>query len=147
LGGPVADVLKLIGEVVGVERAPIIFEGDKGKGMLKICQAVDAVTEPYVRPHTGEPTMLYNGVFSDIGGGPMYPGKAPTYKLNNAALGINLDLSGKSVIQGRFFFESQGAPAAIENMVIDSIEGDDLGGLTQIRRQKIKEPPTNWRLL
>jgi len=106
LGGPVADVVKLIGEVAGVERAPIIFEADNGKGRLKIGQAVDAEMVPYVSPHTGEPTMLYKSVFSDIGGGPMYPGKAPTYKVNNAALGINLDLSGKSVIQGRFFFES-----------------------------------------
>ncbi len=104
LGGPVADVVKLIGEVVAVERAPITFEADKGKGTLKIGQAVDAEMVPYVSPHTGEPTMLYNSVFSDIGGGPMYPGKAPTYKVNNPALGINLELSGKSVIQGKFKF-------------------------------------------
>ena len=106
LGGPVADVVKLIGEVVAVERAPITFEADKGKGMLKIGQAVDAEMVPYVSPRTGEPTMLYNSVFPGyIGGGPMYPGKAPTYKVNNAALGINLDLSGHSVIQGKFSFK------------------------------------------
>ena len=77
---------------------------DKGKGILKIGQAVDAQMVPYVSPHTGEPTMLYKSVFSDIGGGPMYPGKAPTYKVNNPALGINLNLSGKSVIQGKCTF-------------------------------------------
>ena len=105
LGGPVADVVKLIGEVVSVERAPITFEADNGKGLLKIGEAVDAVMVPYVSPHTGEPTMLHNSVFSDIGGGPMYPGKAPTYKVNNPTLGMNLDLSGKSVIQGKFRFD------------------------------------------
>ena len=104
LGGPVADIVKLIGEVVAVEQAPITFEADKGKGILKIGQAVDAQMVPYVSPHTGEPTMLYKSVFSDIGGGPMYPGKAPTYKVNNPALGINLNLSGKSVIQGKCTF-------------------------------------------
>lgn len=104
LGGPVADVVKLIGEVVTVERAPITFEADKGAGTLKIGQAVDGVMIPYVSPHTGEPTMLYNSVFSDIGGGPMYPGKAPTYRINRPELGINLNLSGHSVIQGEFNF-------------------------------------------
>lgn len=106
LGGPVADIVKLIGEVVAVERAPILFEADKGKGRLKIGESVDAVMVPYESPHTGEPTMLYNSVFSDIGGGPVYPGKAPTYKVNNPSLGMNLDLSGKSVIQGKFSFKS-----------------------------------------
>ena len=48
--------------------------------------------------------MLYDSVFSDIGGGPVYPGKAPTYKVTNPTLGMNLDLSGHSVIQGKFNF-------------------------------------------
>ena len=54
LGGPVADVVKLIGEVVSVERAPITFEAEKGAGTLKIGQAVDGVMVPYVSPITGE---------------------------------------------------------------------------------------------
>ncbi len=104
LGGPVADVVKLIGEVVSVERAPITFEADKGAGTLKIGQAVEGVMVPYVSPITGEPTMLHNSVFSDVGGGPVYPGKAPTYRINRADLGIDLNLSGRSVIQGKFNF-------------------------------------------
>src|SRR5262249_8133750 len=36
LGGPVADFGKLIGEVVSVQRAPIIFDVAEGKGTLKI---------------------------------------------------------------------------------------------------------------
>ena len=45
--------------------------------------------------------MLYVSGFSGMGGWPMYPGKAPAYKVNIPFLGKNLDLSGKSVIQGR----------------------------------------------
>ena len=63
-GGPVADIVKLIGEVVGVERAPITFKAEKGKGTLKIGQAVDAEMVPYLNPK-GEPTMLHNSVFSN----------------------------------------------------------------------------------
>ena len=104
LGGPVADLVKLIGEVVGVERAPITFQADKGKGTLKIGQAVDAVMEPYL-DSKGEPTMLHNSVFSSIGGAPAYAGKAPTYKVTNQALGMDVNLSGHNVIQGDFVFE------------------------------------------
>ena len=104
LGGPVADIVKLIGEVVAVERAPITFEAEKGKGTLKMGQAVDAVMEPYLNPR-GEPTMLYNSVFSSSGGGPVYAGKAPTYKVTNPALGLNVNLSDHNVVQGDFIFE------------------------------------------
>ena len=104
LGGPVADIVKLIGEVVAVERAPITFEAEKGKGTLKMGQAVDAVMEPYLNPR-GEPTMLYNSVFSSSGGGPVCAGKAPTYKVTNPALGLNVNLSDHNVVQGDFIFE------------------------------------------
>ena len=104
-GGPVADIVKLIGEVVGVERAPITFQAANGTGMLKMGQAVDAEMVPYLSPK-GEPTMLHSSVFSSTDGGPAYVGKAPVYKLTNQALGLNVNLSGHSVIQGRFTFEA-----------------------------------------
>ena len=95
-GGPVADIVKLIGEVVAVERAPITFEADKGAGVLKIGQAVDANMVPY-RNSAGEPTMLHNSVFSSISGGPVYTGKAPIYKVTSQALGMYVDLKDHNV--------------------------------------------------
>ena len=50
--------------------------------------------------------MLYNSVFSSVGGAPVYAGKAPTYKVTNSALGINVDLSDHNVVQGNFLFEA-----------------------------------------
>ena len=35
-GGPIADLVQLIGEVVAVERSPITFEVKEGKGTLRI---------------------------------------------------------------------------------------------------------------
>ena len=104
-GGPVADIVKLIGEVVAVERAPITFSAENGKGTLKMGSAVDAEMVPYISPG-GEPTMVHNSVFSSIGGGPAYVGKAPVYKVTSQALGINVDMSDHSVIQGKFVFEA-----------------------------------------
>ena len=48
--------------MAGVERAPITFEANNGKELLKIGEAVDATVIPYESPTTGEPTMLYNSV-------------------------------------------------------------------------------------
>src|SRR5690349_9449342 len=60
-GGPVADLTKLIGEVVKVERAPIVFEVAGGKGTLRIGDAVSAEMEPYLGP-SGQPTKLVESI-------------------------------------------------------------------------------------
>jgi hypothetical protein len=103
-GGPVADLAQLIGEVVGVERAPIAFELDRGKGTLKIGTAVDAEMEAFVGA-TGERTTLSDAAFSVIRNAPAYVGQAPKFKASSPALGLNLDLQGHSSVQGQFLFE------------------------------------------
>src|SRR5262249_4890281 len=45
-GGPIADLAALIGEVVKVERAPITFEVEEGKGRLRSGDTTEAVREP-----------------------------------------------------------------------------------------------------
>ena len=47
LGGPVADLVKLIGEVVSVQKVPITFEVHGGSGTVKIGDAGYAELEPY----------------------------------------------------------------------------------------------------
>lgn len=105
LGGPLADFAQLFGEVVGVERAPIAFEVEQGKGRLQIGAGVEAELEPYRGP-TGEVTTLQDSIFSTIAGAPAYVGKAPTFKMTNAKLGIKLDLQNHNAIQGRFLFQN-----------------------------------------
>ena len=46
LGGPMADLAQLFGEVIGTERAPIIFSDNGGKGRLAIGQDIKADTAP-----------------------------------------------------------------------------------------------------
>ena len=46
LGGPVADLARLFGEVASVERAPITFSVDGGRGTLAIGQEIEADTAP-----------------------------------------------------------------------------------------------------
>jgi hypothetical protein len=46
LGGPVADLAQLFGEVADTERAPITFNVDGGMGMLAIGQEIKSDTTP-----------------------------------------------------------------------------------------------------
>ena len=104
LGGPLEDLSKLVGEMVGVERAPITFEVQGGKGTLRIGADAEAVMEPYRGP-TGEVTTLNESIFSTIPGSPAYVAKASKYRVKNAAVGLDIDLQGHNAIQGAFRFE------------------------------------------
>ena len=104
LGGPIADVAKLIGEVVGVERVPITFIAQNGKGSLKIGDAADAEMEPYVTAD-GTIATLSNTLFSGAPGAPALLGSSPRYRAKHASVGIDVDLSGHSAVECSFVFE------------------------------------------
>jgi len=104
-GGPVADLAKLIGKVVSVERAPIKFTVMDGKGVLEIGKNYYAELEPY-RGATGGQTTLSDTVFSTVPGAPVFVGKAPTYRSKNPALGIDLDIKNHNALQSIFVFDA-----------------------------------------
>jgi hypothetical protein len=105
LGGPVADLVSLIGEVVSVERAHITFDVQGGKGTIKIGEVAYAELEPYTGA-TGGATTLIDTVFSTVPGAPVFVGKSPHYRSKNAALGIDLDLQGHNALQSVFRFDA-----------------------------------------
>lgn len=101
LGGPVADLVKLIGEVVAVEVVPILAEVEAGKGFLKIGSEIDAEMEPFTGA-TGTVTTLSDTAFSTIPGSPAYVSKSPKYRAKRADLGIDVNLQGHNAVQGHF---------------------------------------------
>jgi len=104
-GGPVADLAKLIGTVVSIERAPIRFEVQGGHGTLAIGTDYYAELEPYVGAMGGK-TTLTDTVFSTVPGAPVFVGKAPIYRSKNAAIGINLDIKNHNALQSTFVFDA-----------------------------------------
>ncbi len=104
LGGPLEDMAKLVGETVAVVRATIEFRVEGGRGTLRIGDEAEAVMEPYRGP-TGEITTLNESIFSPIPGSPAYVAKATRYRVQNAALELEIDLEGHNAIQGSFRFE------------------------------------------
>jgi hypothetical protein len=104
LGGPVAELARLVGELVSVERAAIRFDVDGGRGTLTVGEVSHAELEPYKGPD-GSTTTLANTIFSTVPGAPVFVGKATRYRSIHPALGHNIELSGRNALQSTFVFE------------------------------------------
>ncbi len=106
LGGPIADLAKLVGEVVGVERAPVTFAVEGGRGVLKLEGIGEAELVPY-QGTTGGATVLQDTVFSTIPGSPAYVGKALTFRRTTSQHGLrDLSVRNHNAVQGTFRFEA-----------------------------------------
>lgn len=104
-GGAVAEMAKLIGEVVSIERAPIRFTVNEGRGELEIGADYYAELEPYLGPN-GAVTTLTETIFTTVPGAPAFVGRAPVYRSHNEALGIHLNLRNHNALQSTFVFEA-----------------------------------------
>lgn len=103
LGGPLADLAKLVGEVRGVYDAPIEFQLEKGKGMIRVGTKIEAEMAPYT-DRDGRPTTLVNTVFSNIPGSPAYVAKATSHRVNIPEHGMQWSFQNRNAIQGSFRF-------------------------------------------
>lgn len=104
LGGPLADLAKLVGEVVGVYDAPIQFNLVEGKGSIRVGDVVSAEMQPYADAQ-GRPTKLVDSIFSTIPGSPAYVGKASSHKVNIPQHQMTWQFSGRNAVLGSFKFE------------------------------------------
>ncbi len=104
LGGPVAELASLVGEVVAVERVPIAFDVKDGTGTIKVGDSLDAELAPF-EGATGVATALHDTVFTTIPGSPAYVGKASHYTANVPQLDLNFTINNHNAVQGSFRFE------------------------------------------
>jgi hypothetical protein len=106
LGGPIADLAALIGEVVAVERVPITCTVQEGEGLLRFGDVAEAHLTGF-RGATGEATTLADSVFSTVPGAPAYPGTASTFRRAGSGYGLaDVDVSGRNSVQGTFRFSA-----------------------------------------
>jgi len=105
-GGPVAELAKLVGKVVSVQKVPITFQVTGGNGTIKVGNAGYAELEPY-KSATGETTTLANTVFSTVPGAPVFVGKAKEYwTKNHAGMGKDINIKGHNALQSTFVFDA-----------------------------------------
>jgi hypothetical protein len=98
LGGPLADLAQLVGEVVAVERAPISHEIVDGAGTLRVGDKIHCEMHPYTGPD-GSVTTLNNSIFSTVPGSPAFVGKADTQKVDIPEHGYQWSYENKNAIQ------------------------------------------------
>jgi hypothetical protein len=102
LGGPLADLAALVGEVVAVERAPILHETNAGKGTLRIGEVVSAEMEPFRAPDGETITTLRDSLFSTVPGSPAYVARAHTHTVDLPQHGMVWSFEGRNAIQSDY---------------------------------------------
>jgi hypothetical protein len=107
LGGPLADLAGLVGEVVAVERAPIVHEIRGGKGVLRIGDFVSSEMHPYTGPD-GSTTTLRDSVFSTVPGSPAYVSKADSLRVDLPQYGMQWEFKGSNAIQSEWKLDFAG---------------------------------------
>ncbi|MGH9175707.1 MAG: DUF1326 domain-containing protein, partial [Vicinamibacterales bacterium] len=106
LGGPLADMSQLIGEVVGVERASITTDVVDGAGSLRIGAFASAEIEAY-QGHFGKATNLQESPFSSFPGAPACISKSRSYVRTTEQYGIpDVNLEGRNAVQAIFHYEA-----------------------------------------
>jgi len=109
LGGPLADLAGLIGEVLDVKRAPIRHDIRDGAGELQIGDFVSAQMGPFRGPD-GSVTTLRDSLFSTVPGSPAWVGKAETHTVNLPQYGMVWSFENRNAIQSDYHitFSEQG---------------------------------------
>jgi len=105
LGGPLADLAKLVGQELAMRVAPIECEVVEGRGVLRIPDVLEAQMEPYKSP-TGETTKLVDSIFSTIPGSPAYVSKASLNRASIPEFNMVWEYHGLNAIQGVFRIEA-----------------------------------------
>ena len=98
LGGPLADLAALVGEVVAVERAPISHKIVDGAGTLNVGDKIECAVHPYKGPD-GSTTTLNNSIFSTVPGSPAYVAMADSQRIDIPEHGFQWSYEKKNAIQ------------------------------------------------
>jgi len=104
MGGPLADLAGLVGEVVDVQRAPITHEIVGGTGTLRIGDVLSSEMAPFTGPD-GATTTLQNSLFSTVPGSPAYVSKASSHTVNLPQYGMVWSFEGRNAIQSDYRIE------------------------------------------
>jgi len=101
LGGPLADLAGLVGEVLDVRRAPIEHEITGGVGTLRVGDFVSAEMKPFANAD-GTATTLRDSLFSTVPGSPAYVSKASRNTVNLPQYGMVWSFEGRNAIQSDY---------------------------------------------
>lgn len=100
-GGPLADLAALVSEVVGLTRAPIEFDVDKGTGSFTVQGVVEGEVAGFTA-RDGTPTTLSHTALGSLYGSPAYPGRVARHEVIDREHG--LQFKGRQSTQTEFHY-------------------------------------------
>ncbi|MFY0990584.1 DUF1326 domain-containing protein [Halomonas sp. C05BenzN] len=107
LGGPLADLASLVGEVVAVERVPIFHEARQAEGRLEAEGMLEAAFSPIQSSPDGTTATLHDSAFTTVKGAPAYLGKSRRYRVTLPQHGMDWSFDGHNTIQTAWMMEHQ----------------------------------------
>jgi hypothetical protein len=97
---------KILGELVDVAKAPIEIDFTQRNAKLSVGRIITADTKTILGPN-GEPMTLAGAKLSNVLGTPAEVGESLRLKVSLPALGVQLDLQGRSAMRGRFSYRHE----------------------------------------
>jgi hypothetical protein len=104
LGGPLADLAGLVGELKAIETADISHSVVEGEGRLRIEGRVEADMAPF-RSADGTITTLRDSLFSTVPGSPAWVGQASHHRVSMPEHGFEWAFEGRNAIQAEYNIE------------------------------------------
>jgi hypothetical protein len=107
LGGPLADMAGLVGELVAVERVPIVHDARDAEGSLRVDGKLEAEFGPIQSSPDGTTATLHDSAFTTVKGEPAYLGKSRRYRVNLPEHDMSWSFDGHNTIQTAWRMEHQ----------------------------------------
>lgn len=101
LGGPLADLARLVGETLGVVRANIVYAIAQGAGTLTADDLVSVSVTPY-RGADGTVTTLHDSLMAGAPRAPAYIARAEHHDMSLLDYGFQWAFRGRSAIQSDY---------------------------------------------
>jgi hypothetical protein len=100
-GGPLADLARLVGETLGVERARISYSVAHGSGTIRAGRLV-SVSVTAFRGADGAVTTLHDSLMASVPRAPAYIAKANDHSVALERYGFAWAFEGRSAIQSAY---------------------------------------------
>jgi len=107
LGGPLGELARLTGDLAAVEPAKITFVDDDGKARVEVPKLL-GVRSKVVRGSTKRPVRVADGQLATLLGSPVTVGRSSRYRLSIEAAKLDIDVSDRSTMTGRFSYAHKG---------------------------------------
>lgn len=101
LGGPLADLARLVAETLGVERARISYDVEQGSGALRAERLVSVDVTPFVGTD-GTVTTLRDSLLASSPRAPAYIARAEHHDVSLEKYGFEWAFKGRSAIHSEY---------------------------------------------